>query len=138
MSKELAADYFSRHQSDECHIASDGRVFHTLGSAQSFASGLKDNKVNSYTRAEFETAKEETPGDKAPKDKAPKVDAPKDDAPKVYTLEDLKAFDAKTATWQEAKELVKGLAIETPSQSKIDLFAAIEAQKVIINTEIQE
>jgi hypothetical protein len=128
MSKELAADYFSRHQSDECHIASDGRVFHTLGSAQSFASGLKDNKVNSYTRAEFETAKEKTPKDKAPKD----------DAPKVYSLEDLKAFDAKTATWQEAKELVKGLAIETPSQSKIDLFAAIEAQKVIINTEIQE
>lgn len=128
MSKELAADYFSRHQSDECHIASDGRVFHTLGSAQSFASGLKDNKVNSYTRAEFETAKEKTPKDKAPKD----------DAPKVYTLEDLKAFDAKTATWQEAKELVKGLAIETPSQSKIDLFAAIEAQKAIINIEIQE
>jgi hypothetical protein len=53
-------------------------------------------------------------------------------------LEDLKAFDAKTATWQEAKELVKGLAIETPSQSKIDLFAAIEAQKVIINTEIKD
>lgn len=133
MSKELAADYFSRHQSDECHIASDGRVFHTLGSAQSFASGLKDNKVSSYARAEFETAKEETPGDKAPKAAPPKVDAPK-----VYTLEDLKAFDAKTATWQEAKELVKGLAIETPSQSKIDLFAAIETQKVIINTEIKD
>lgn len=125
MSKELAADYFSRHQSDECHIASDGRVFHTLGSAQSFASGLKDNKVNSYIRAEFETP-------------APKANAPKVDAPKVYTLEDLKAFDAKTATWQEAKELVKGLSIETPSQSKIDLFAAIEAQKVIINTEIKD
>jgi len=59
MSKELAADYFSRHQNDECHITSDNRVFHTLGSAQSFASGLKDTKVASYTRAEFETVNTE-------------------------------------------------------------------------------
>jgi hypothetical protein len=54
MSKELAADYFSRHTSDECHITSDNRVFHTLGSAQGFAAGLKDNNVSSYKRADIE------------------------------------------------------------------------------------
>jgi flagellar hook-length control protein FliK len=144
MSKEKAADYFSRHlSSNECHITSDGRVFHTKGTADGFANGLKDNTVASYTRAEVEAIKVKSPKVEAPKTKVLKVETPadqtqKDDAPKVFTLEDLQAFDAETATYEEAKVLVKGLAIETPSQSKTDLFTAIEAQKAIINTEVQE
>ena len=75
MSKEKAVDYFDRHPSStECHITSDGRVFHTIGPAQGFASGLKDDKVESFTRAQFEVAEipvfgsEEVPGDDAEKE----------------------------------------------------------------------
>lgn len=122
MSKELAADYFSRHQSsNECHITSDGRVFHTKGSADSFANGLKDNAVASYTR----DGKEE-------KTKGSGEDA------KVFTLEDLNAFDATTATYAEIKALANGLKLESASQKQVDLLAAIEAYKVIINTEIKD
>lgn len=53
MSKDKAADYFARHkESNECHITSDGRVFHSIGSAKGFANTLKDDAVKSYTRAE--------------------------------------------------------------------------------------
>ncbi len=124
MSKSLAADYFSRHQSsNECHITSDGRVFHTKGSADSFASALKDSTVASHTReGKGEKAKDETPGEDT----------------KVYTLEDLKAFDATTATYPEIKALANGLKLESASQKQVDLLAAIEAQKAIVNTEVQE
>ncbi|MNF51768.1 hypothetical protein D3C85_112960 [compost metagenome] len=189
MSKDKAADYFSRHQSDECHITSDNRVFHSKGTADGFANGLKDKAVVSYTREQFESKAE------APTDEAPEVDKElrfknrverlialgleriedvftnaetgasinaadvyeitdeefeisvtpvvviepsKEDAPKVLALESLKNFDASTATYEDAKAPVKALAIESPSQFKVDLFAAIEAQKVIINTEVQE
>ncbi len=124
MSKELAADYFARHgSSNECHITSDGRVFHTKGAADSFANGLKDNKVESYTRDGKKEEKEvETPGSDAT----------------VFTLEDLKAFDTTTASYAEIKALANGLNLESASQKKEDLLAAIEAQKVIINTEVQD
>ncbi|MES2238862.1 MAG: hypothetical protein V4497_01255 [Bacteroidota bacterium] len=132
MSKELAADYFSRHQSDECHITSDNRVFHTLGSAQSFASGLPDDKVKSYKRAEIE---------------APVVDdlenQPLDEATskniaKTVALEALKTFDPTTAKYPEIKELVKMLGIDPATQKQPDLLAAIEAYKTAINTEVKE
>jgi hypothetical protein len=123
MSKELAADYFARHSNDECHITSDGRVFHTKGSADSFANGLKDNTVVSFTRdGKKEEKKEEAPGSDAT----------------VFTLEDLKAFDTTTASYAEIKALANGLNLESASQKKEDLLAAIEAQKVIINTEVQD
>lgn len=127
MSKDKAADYFSRHQSsNECHITSDERVFHTLGSAQSFAAGLKDTKVASYTRAEVE---------------APVVDDLKDestDEVKVQALEALKNFDATTATYPEIKALYKDLGLDSPTQKQPDLLAAIEAYKTAINTEVKE
>jgi hypothetical protein len=171
MSKELAADYFSRHlSSNECHITSDGRVFHSKGTADGFANGLKDNAVASYTRAQIEApavdeledeenltfnvpikkiepAKDDAPKDEALKGDAPKDDAPKDDAlkgdipkdetPKVYTLEDLKGFDTATAEYEDIKALAKGLNLESASNSKKDLIAAIENQKVIVNTEVK-
>ena len=180
MSKDKAADYFARHQtpSDECHITTDSRVFHTLGSAQGYASELKDNKVTSYTRAEFETTvvddledkeekgltfnvdikkgeapKVEVPKVDAPKVEAPKVDTPKAEAPKVdtpkaetpkaetpkvYTLEDLKAFNPETAEYPEIKALVLGFNLDSASNKKVDLLAAIEAYKLAINTEVKE
>jgi hypothetical protein len=126
MSKELAVDYFDRHQGDECHITSDNRVFHTLGAAQSFASGLKEQKVTSYTRAGIE---------------APEVEGQEEETPneeKVKALEALKTFDPQTAKYPEIKELVKVLGIDPISQKQPDLLAAIEAYKTAINTEVQE
>ncbi|MBU4536983.1 MAG: hypothetical protein L6264_07325 [Weeksellaceae bacterium] len=55
---DLAQDYFERHsRSNECHITSDGRVFHTSGHAISFAqeNNLQDQKIESYTRDQVET-----------------------------------------------------------------------------------
>lgn len=124
MSKELAADYFARHESsNECHITSDGRVFHTKGSADSFANGLKDNTVASFTRDGKKEEKE---------DEASGTDA------KVLSLKDLETFNAETATYAEIKELAKAFSLESVSQKKEDLLAAIEAHKLIMNTEIQD
>lgn len=127
MSKELAADYFSRHlSSNECHITSDGRVFHSKGNADGFANGLKDNKVTSYTRAEV---------------KAPVVDDLGDDdsnKAKVQALDALKNFDATTATYPEIKALVKDLGLESPTNKQPDLLATIEAYKTALNTEVKE
>ena len=126
MSKELAADYFSRHlSSKECHITSDGRVFHSKGTAEGFANSLKDNKVLSYKRSEFEESKEEDGTDT-------------DTESKTQALELLKSFDASTATYPEIKTLVKMLGIEPATQKQPDLLAAIEAFKVAVNTEVQE
>ncbi|OWK99265.1 hypothetical protein AP75_01905 [Kaistella haifensis DSM 19056] len=54
---DLAQDYFERHsRSNECHITSDGRVFHTSGHAISFAqeNNLQDQTIESYTRDQAE------------------------------------------------------------------------------------
>ncbi len=127
MSKELAADYFARHESsNECHITSDGRVFHTKGSADSFANGLKDTTVASFTR-DGKTTDDEAQTDEGSKD---------DD--KIAAIEALKTFDAETATYAEIKELAKAFSLESVSQKKEDLLAAIEAHKLIMNTEIQD
>lgn len=50
--KEKAIDYFKRHQSNECFITSDGRVFHNSGAARGFASSLENNKIEHFTRTE--------------------------------------------------------------------------------------
>jgi len=124
MLKEIAADYFSRHlSSDECHITSDSRVFHTKGSADSFANGLKDNKVESFTR-DGKTA--EIDGEDTGEDA------------KVKAIETLKTFDASTAKYPELKGLVIALGLEVENLKAPTLVAALEAHKVIINTEIQD
>jgi hypothetical protein len=131
MSKELAADYFSRHlSSNECHITSDGRVFHSKGTADSFANGLKNQQVTSYTRADFETpASDEDSGDDSDNDS---------DEVKVKALDVLKNFDATTAIYPEIKALVKDLGLESPTQKQPDLLATIEAYKVALNTVVNE
>ena len=192
MSKDKAADYFARHkESPECHITSDGRVFHSIGTATGFANGLKDNAVTSYKRGDMakptkiivhNTDDEDLDEDKETRFKA-RVDrltalgfernedlfskeenggttsidstavyesTDKEfeigltplvingfDESKVKALEALKKFDTATATYPEIKALSKALALESPSQSQVDLVAAIEAQKVIINTEVK-
>ena len=58
---DLAKDYFERHSiSNECHITSDGRVFHTSGHAISFSQehDLQDQTIESYTRAQVEQKEE--------------------------------------------------------------------------------
>ena len=130
MSQEKAADYFARHKaSNECHITSDGRVFHTKGSADGFANSLKDNKVSSYTRAGIENPVSENQNldEETSKNIA-----------KSVALEALKTFDPATAKYPEIKELVKVLGIDPVSQKQPDLLAAIEAYKAAINTEVQE
>lgn len=127
MSKDKAADYFGRHKNDECHITSDGRVFHTIGSAQSFAAGLKDATIESFKRAEFEKKTSED-----------SQDDPSDEDTKVLALETLKNFDSATAKYPEIKELVKMLGIEPASLKQPDLLAEIEAYKKTINLEVQE
>lgn len=181
MSNENVVDYFDRHPSNnECHVTSDERIFHAKGTADGHANGLKDNKVNSHYRSDFEIIKinveDEAPKDEAPKGevitktkivvengdaskadtakatatkattkkgnapkaKTPKVEAPKTETPKVDHLELLKNFDPETAEYEDAKELVKLLAIEAPSKSKADLFAAIANHKTIINHEVKQ
>jgi hypothetical protein len=112
--KELAQDYFDRHQSsEECHITSDGRVFHNIGHAQSFAQALEDTDVESFKKAQFTkeaTAKE----------------------PKVFTAEDLKDFDPEKTSYDDAKELVTVLGLTPASNKKVDYFAClIEAKSKI-------
>lgn len=128
MSKDKAADYFARHkESPECHITSDGRVFHSIGTATGFANGLKDNAVTSYKRDAVESKG---------KSQKEQDDASTEES-KVLALETLKNFDTATATYPEIKALAKALSLESPSQSQVDLVAAIEAKKVIINTEVK-
>jgi hypothetical protein len=58
---DLAKDYFERHStSNECHITSDKRVFHTSGYAISFSQehDLQDQTIESYTRAQVEQKEE--------------------------------------------------------------------------------
>jgi len=61
--KEKAQDYFDRFtNSAECHITSDGRIFHGRGQADSFASGLPDTEVKTFTRKDFEAEQIEVEG----------------------------------------------------------------------------
>ena len=149
MSKEKAVDYFDRHpSSNECHITSDERVFHSAGTAQGFAESLKDNKVTSYKRADFEAvnisvvdAEELTGFEDEDEDEdlflgdidtsdAPVIEVPNIETPVVdLNIEALKAFDSETASYEEGKALVKALALETPSNTKVDIFAALEVAK---------
>lgn len=127
MSKDKAVDYFDRHKNDECHITSDGRVFHAIGSAQSFAAGLKDAEIESFKRTDFEKKTSDDSQDDS-----------SDEDTKVLALEALKTFDAATAKYPEINKLVKMLGIEPASQKQPDLLAAIEAYKTALNLEIQE
>jgi hypothetical protein len=108
----LAQDYFERHTtSNECFITSDERIFHAKSTADNFANDLEDKTVESFTRAE--AVKE-----------VKKIDP--------VSLEDLKNFDAATASYEDAKAIVKAFSIEVASQKKEDLFSAILSEQAKI------
>lgn len=119
MLKEKAVDYFDRHpSSNECHITSDGRVFHTKGAADGFANGLKDNKVASFNRSELNPENiivvdsEELTGDEV-----------------KATIESLRNFNAETTSYEDGKALAQDLKLEVSSNKKVDIFAALEVAK---------
>lgn len=128
MSKEKAVDYFDRHSSStECHITSDGRVFHTIGAAQGFASGLKDDTVDSFTRAEIEV------------DNIPVVGSqeltPEGSAPENLDAK-LLAFDTTTANYPEIIALTKELKLAADSNKKEHLVAAILAAQESLKPQV--
>lgn len=130
MYKDKAVDYFDRHpSSNECHITSDGRVFHTLGTAQGFAGSLKDNKVESFTRAQIEVeaipvvGSEELTGD-----------ATGAVGDQNEFIEQLKAFDFEKVDYQVAKKLVANLGLEPKTQKQPDLVEALKEALAKVNT----
>lgn len=129
MQKELAVDYFDRHpSSNECHITSDGRVFHTIGSAQGFASALKNNTIESFKREEIDVKNidvndpNHVTGDTG-------NGGTGDDDEKAQAIEALRNFDASKAEYPEIKALVKALGLGTPTLKQPDLLAALEIAK---------
>ena len=112
--KELAADYFERHQaSNECHVTSDNRVFHTKGSAESYATVLKDNKISSFNRDELTSKKEDVDGDQL-----------------AIKLEELEATELVKENYKVLKDLVKYFQIEVADQKADTLIAALTEYKL--------
>ena len=166
MSQEKAVDYFDRHpSSNECHITSDGRVFHTIGSAQGFAQALPDNKVESFTRETpqveaidvvdptEETGTEE--GTDKGTDKGTEegteegLDVGTDEGTDQGTDEGtegekqildldaaLLAFDTATATYPEIVVFVKELKLASDSNKKEALVAAIVAAQETLKPQV--
>lgn len=118
--KEKAQDYFDRHPSSvECHITSDGRVFHTLGSAQGFAGTLDDQEIESYKRSVLE--KEAT------------NDGFDADAEKQTKLEELATLELVKENYQEIKALVKYFDLKPADQKAETLIAALTEYKNSLN-----
>lgn len=109
--KELSQDYFDRHpSSDACHITSDGRVFHSVGTANGYATALEDNKVDSFTRDSKKVEDIEVEG--ATEEKA------------LITLAD---FNAETTSYEQGKALFAELGLTAESNKKVAIFAALTA-----------
>jgi hypothetical protein len=152
--KELSQDYFDRHpNSEQCHITSDGRVFHSRGTATGYASSLEDDTVYSFNRdgkkvqdievvnAQLqETPADETPGDETQSDETPADETPADETPGDETPTDespanetgaitLAAFDEETTTYEQGKALLAALNLKAKSNKKVDIFAVLTAAK---------
>jgi hypothetical protein len=106
--KELATDYFDRHQvSNECHITSDDRVFHTKGSAESFASTLSNKEIVSFTRNSI------------------KKSNPVDEVLHSAKVKELHETDLVKENYQALKDFVKFFKIEVPDQKSETLITAL-------------
>ncbi|KQT17422.1 hypothetical protein ASG31_08405 [Chryseobacterium sp. Leaf404] len=119
---EKAQDYFERHpSSNECHITSDGRVFHTKGSALGFAGTLDSQDIESYTRKGLEkettevTAKEVLEGNRPEK------------------IKELEALELVTANYNEMKALAKYFEVKTDNQKAETFIAALTEFKKTLN-----
>ncbi len=119
---ENAQDYFDRHpQNDECHITSDGRVFHTMGTALGFAGTLDDQTIESYKRSVLEKESKtddvlETPAGEIAMD--------------IF----LKNSDVPNLKYEDLKKLVKYFKIETADQKAETLIAVLTDYKNSLNS----
>ncbi|EKT3967129.1 hypothetical protein [Flavobacterium psychrophilum] len=112
--KKLAVDYFERHQaSNECHITSDDRVFHTKGSAESFVATLEDQKISSFTRKSIESKNEDIDEDQL-----------------VLKLAELEATELVKENYHVLKALVKYFEIEVADQKCETLIQALTDYKL--------
>ncbi len=123
---EKAQDYFNRHDGSECHITSDGRVFHSKGTAESFAVGLENQKIESFEKKDFE------------KTEKPKViEKPKTEKQVFETLEmsdeniaQILNFGLVKENYINLKALVSHLKIETENQKADTLVKVLVAYKL--------
>lgn len=159
---ELAQDYFERHStSDECHISSDGRVFHTFGYATSYVQehDLKSQEIESYKRSDVEeftdnpfviemrgklSQKYEALFGKLPSEELDNEDLEslvsqeearlikeKDDA---EILEKFKNTDIENEDYNDLKAFAKHFKIETEDQKAATLKTALIDFKNTLNT----
>ena len=123
--KEEAIDYFDRHPlSEECHVTSDGRVFHTKGSAQSMAGTLDDGAIESYSRKVIE------------KDAKIEDENHSNEITEAQILEKtefLKTADVEKLEYKEVKALVKLFSLETADQKGETLITALNEYKLTLN-----
>lgn len=138
---DLAQDYFERHsQSDECHISSDGRVFHTYGHATSFAQEhqLQDQTIESYKRAQISDVAENPTVEDAEaeeKDSSEKLDEIFETPAGEIALEAfLKTNDVDVLKYDDLKKFVKYFQIETEDQKADTLKAALNEFKNTLNS----
>lgn len=136
--QEKAQDYFDRHpSSEECYITSDGRVFHNIGSAQSMAGTLDDQKIESYKRSVIE------------KDKALKKDLSESNLPdqlknsteeiilmaeetRSEKIKELEALELVKTNYNEMKSLAKFFGLNPDDQKAETLIAALEEFKTTL------
>lgn len=118
---EKAQDYFDRHpSSDECHVTSDGRVFHNKGGAQGFAGTLDDQDIESYSRKVLEKEKS----------LAQEIDLGDNHESKIKELETL---ELSTANYNEMKALVKFFDVKVENQKAETLITALTEFKNTLN-----
>lgn len=114
--KELSVDYFARHQSsNECHITSDNRVFHTKGSAESFATLLDNKKISSFTRESKEAKKDDI-----------------DENQLKSKLAELESTELVKENYKALQDLVKFFQIEVADKKAETLIQAITEYKLKI------
>ena len=124
--KEKAADYFKRHDGTECYITSDGRVFHSIGVAESYAVALKDSNVESFKRESTEKG-EITKG----------ADKPKNDKKVFETLElteenisQILDFGLVKENYMNLKALANHLKLQTENQKADTLIKVLSEYKL--------
>jgi hypothetical protein len=123
--KESAIDYFKRHPlSQECYITSDGRVFHTKGSAQSMSGTLDDGEIEFYLR---KVTTKEVKTDNDAQNNEPS------DAEILEKKEFLKIYEVEKLEYTELKSLVKFFNIETADQKRETLIASLNKFKLTLN-----
>lgn len=123
--KEKAQDYFDRHpSSNECHITSDGRVFHAKGTAQGFAGTLEDQEIESYSRTVLEKEKSFTE----------EIDQASDAEILAMTVF-LGKSDVEKLEYNDLKKLVKFFDVPVEDQKKETLVAALTEFKKTLKEE---